>query len=74
MSANIKNEYMIAPCQEKHWKRAVPASGSDQGSLMITRKEIYGLKSSGAAFRDYFVGWLDKIGFKYLMDDPDVWL
>ena len=36
--------------------------------------ELYGLKSSGAAFREFFAEQLDKMGFKSSIADPDVWI
>ena len=35
---------------------------------------LYGLKSSGAAFRAYLAEKLDAIGFKSSIADPDVWM
>ena len=40
---------------------------------MLTRKALYGLKSSGAAFRALLVGTLYDIGFVPTRADPDVW-
>ena len=36
--------------------------------------ELNGLKSSGAAFREFFAEQLDKMGFKSCIADPDVWI
>ena len=36
--------------------------------------ELYGLKSSGAAFREFLAEQLDKMGFKSSIADPDVWI
>ena len=36
--------------------------------------ELYGLKSSGAAFRELLAEQLDKMGFKSSIADPDVWI
>jgi hypothetical protein len=35
---------------------------------------LYGLKSSGAAFREHLAQVLDSIGFKSTLADPDVWM
>ena len=37
-------------------------------------KALYGLKSSGAAFRAHLTERLDKIGFKSCIADPEVWM
>jgi hypothetical protein len=41
---------------------------------MIIKKALYGLKSSGAAFRANLVETLDAMGYKPSYTDPDVWL
>ena len=41
---------------------------------MIIRKALYGLKSSGEAFRAHLVETLHDIGFKPMKADPDVWI
>ena len=48
--------------------------GSNAGKPFIIRKALYGLKSSGAAFREHLAQRLDEIGFKSSTADPDVWL
>ena len=40
----------------------------------MVKKALYGLKSSGAAFRAHLAETLDNIGFKSSMADPDVWM
>ena len=37
-------------------------------------KALYGLKSSGGAFRAFLVETLDNMGYKSSHADPDVWL
>ena len=73
-SADIENAYITAPCREKFWTRAGAEFGSDEGSVMIISRALYGLKSSGAAFRAFLAQRLDEIGFKSSIADPDVWL
>jgi hypothetical protein len=41
---------------------------------MIIRRALYGLKSSGAAWRALFASTLTDIGFKSTLADPDVWI
>jgi hypothetical protein len=41
---------------------------------MIIKKALYGLKSSGAAFRAHLAETLDAMGYKPSYKDPDVWL
>ena len=51
MACDIQNAYLTAECSEKIWTRAGPEFGSENGSIMIVKKALYGLKGSGAAFR-----------------------
>ena len=41
---------------------------------MIVVRALYGLKSSGAAFRSFLADTLADIGFKPSLADPDVWM
>ena len=74
LSADIENAYLTAPCREKCWTRAGPEFGSDEGKPFIVTQALYGLKSSGAAFRAFLAETLDDIGFKSSIADPDVWM
>ena len=51
-----------------------PEFGSERGQSMIIRKALYGLKSSGAAYRAHLEEMLHDIGFKPMKADPDVWI
>ena len=74
MACDIQNAYLTANCREKIWTYAGPEFGSERGQPMIIRKAIYGLKSSGAAFRAHLAETLHGIGFKPTKADPDVWI
>ena len=66
--------YLSALCREKAWLHAGPEFGHLQGKVLIVKKALYGLKSSGAAFRAHLAETLDNIGFKSSMADPDMWI
>ena len=51
LACDIQNAYLTGKCREKVWTRAGPESGSDAGKIMSVVRALYGLKSSGAAFR-----------------------
>ena len=74
LAADIENAYLRAPCREKVWTRGGPEFGSYEGHVFIIVKALYGLKSSGAAFRAHLAEVLDNIGFRSSMADPDVWM
>ena len=73
-AADIENAYLTAPCREKVWTIGGPEFGSDQGKPFLVVKALYGLKSSGAAFRAFLAETLDEIGFRSSIADPDVWM
>ena len=41
---------------------------------MLVEKALYGLKSSGAAWRAMFVATLHDMEYKPIKADPDVWI
>ena len=41
---------------------------------MLVVRALYGLKSSGAAFRELLAKALYDLGYNYSVADPDVWL
>ena len=54
MSCDIGNAYLNAPCREKIWFKAGIECGEHKGKVMIITRALYGLKSSGAAWRAMF--------------------
>ena len=74
LSGDIENAYLSAPCRGKVWLRAGPEFGHLEGKIMIVRKALYGLKSSGAALCAHLAETLDSIGFKSSLADPNVWM
>ena len=47
--------------------------GSDAGKIMIIKRALYGLKSSGAAFRAMLADTIWDLGYRPSKADPDVW-
>ena len=41
---------------------------------MIVVRALYGLKSSGAAFRAFLANTVYDVGYTPFKDDPDIWL
>jgi len=74
LSGDIENAYLSAPCREKVWLKAGPEFGKLEGRTFIVQKALYGLKSSGSAFRIFLAETLDDISFKSSIADPDVWM
>ena len=73
-ACNIQNAYLTAQCQEEIWCRAGPEFGDKEGQIMIIVRALYGLKSSGAAFRSLLAvkNWDE--GFRPSKADDDVWI
>ena len=74
MACDIQNAYLTARCREKVWCRAGPEFGADEGKIMLITRALYGLKSSGAAFRSLLADHVWEIGFRPSQADNDVWL
>lgn len=71
---DIGNAYLTAPAAEKLYVReAGKEFGEHQGKMMIVRRALYGLKSSGAAYRNDFAQVLRDLGFVSCYADADVW-
>ena len=73
-AADIGNAYLNAPCREKIWTVAGTEFGSDKGKVLIVCRALYGLKSSGAAWRLMFAETLRTLGYISSKADPDVWM
>ena len=74
LSCDIQNAYLTAPCRERIYTVAGPEFGSEAGSIMLVKKALYGLKSSGAAFRAHLAETLYDLNYKPTKADPDVWI
>ena len=72
--ADIENVYLTAPCREKVWMYGGIEFGEMSGKILTIEKALYGLKSSGAAFRAFLAETIDQMGFKSSVADPDVWM
>ena len=72
-AADIGNAYLNAPCKEKIWVTAGPEFGENAGKPMIIERALYGLKSSGAAWRQMLSDSIKKMGFASSKGDPDLY-
>ena len=74
MCADIENAYLSAPPRENCWTIAGKEFGNEEGKAFIIVRALYGLKSSGAAFRSHLAQCLDEVGFRPSIADADVWM
>ena len=63
LACDIHNAYLTVKCREKIWTIASPEFGSEEGSLIIGKMSLYGLKSSSAAFRSNLAGVLHDLSY-----------
>jgi hypothetical protein len=74
LATDIGNAYLNAKLREKVYFTAGPEFGAElQGKHAIIVHALYGLKSSGAAWRSHFANTLRSLGFTSCLADPDVW-
>ena len=74
LGCDIMNAYLTAPTREKVYTIAGPEFGTEKGKIMLVVRALYGLRSSGAAFRAFLAETLDNIGYRPSYADPDVWM
>lgn len=71
---DVGNAYLNADTEELLYTIAGTEFGEHKGKTLIIRKALYGLKSSGAAYRRHFAESLMQMGFKACYADNDVWM
>ena len=71
-SCNIQNAYLSADCLEKWYTVAGADLGEEQDTVMIIRRELYGICSSGKSFRLFIANHLWESGFRLTEGDTDV--
>ena len=74
LSIDITNAYVNAKCREQVATIAGPEFGEYEGCVVLIRKALYGLKSSGAAWHAHLSENLRLIGFNPSRADPDMWM
>ena len=74
LSTDIGNAYLNALPREKVYTTAGPEFGPElQGKSVLIVRALYGLKSSGAAWRSHLANTLQSLGYVSCVADPDVW-
>ena len=74
LACDIQNAYINAATKEKIWFRGGDEMGSDKGKVIVIVRALYGLKSSGARWREHMAQTLRNGGFTSCKADPDLWL
>ena len=73
-ASDIGNAYLNTKCRENIWTVAGTEFGSEKGKFMLVVCALYGLKSSGADWRQMLSQTLRDLGYVSSKDDPEVWL
>jgi hypothetical protein len=76
LSCDIGNAYLNAPCREKIWFQAGRECGHDMGKVMVITRALYGLRTSGASWRQMLSDTLQspEFGYRQSRGDPDVYM
>ena len=75
LAADVQNAYLNAPTSEKVYATAGLEFGSHNvGRPVKIVRALYGLKSSGARWRDHMAASLRDAGYFSCKADPDVWM
>ena len=73
--SDVGNAYLNAKTSEKVYGIAgIEFGDNDVGKICVIVHALYGLKSSGAAWREQFANDLRDMGFQSALADPDVWI
>jgi hypothetical protein len=73
-TADVQNAYLTAPTTEKVWTVCGPEFGPDAGKKAIIVRALYGLKGSGASYRNHISNCMRHLGYDPCAADPDVWM
>ena len=69
---DVLNACITAPVKEKIWTYLGPEHVEDEFKKAIIVRALYGLKSSGAAFRAHLCECMATLGHKPCLADPDI--
>jgi hypothetical protein len=69
--ADIENAYLPAPIMEKVWTVLGPEFGDDDGKRALIIRDLYGLKSYGAAFRNHLAECMNYLVWRPCHADRD---
>jgi Reverse transcriptase (RNA-dependent DNA polymerase) len=74
LGADIQGVYLNAPCDEKVYMVCGPEFGHYRGRYGVIVKALYGLRSSGHAWRAHLAETLRTLEFRMCLADNDVWM
>jgi hypothetical protein len=71
---DIKNTYLTVQMTEKVWTVLGPEFGDDSGKRALIVRALYGLKSTGTAFRNHLAEYMKHLGWNPCCADRDLWI
>jgi Reverse transcriptase (RNA-dependent DNA polymerase) len=75
LGADISVAYLNAKAAEKVYTLAGKEFGPEkEGEIVVIMRALYGLRSSGRAWRDHMAATLRDGGYSSCKSDPDVWM
>jgi hypothetical protein len=75
LAVDVQNAYLNAPTKDKCYTIAGPELGPDnEGRPILIVRSLYGIRSSGACWRDHLAESIRKMGFAACLANGDVWL
>ena len=72
--ADVGNAYLESFTKELLYVVAGPEFGPLEGSILVIKKALYGLRSSGLRWHERFADTLRDLSFKQCKACPDVWM
>ncbi len=73
-ATDIGSAYLEAKTNEKVYIVAGPEFGIRAGHILVIKRALYGLKTSGARWHDRFADCLRELGFMPCRAEPDTWM
>ena len=71
-AGDIKNVYVTAPVTEKIWTKLGEEFRADTVKMAIIVQTLYGLKYSGATFRNHMADCIRHMGYASCLAEPDL--
>ena len=73
-ATDVSCAYLEARTSELVYIIAGPEFGSREGHILLIRKSLYGLRTSGARWHERFADCLRQEGFQACRAEPDIWM
>jgi Reverse transcriptase (RNA-dependent DNA polymerase) len=74
MVGDVTSAYLMALTKELIFFKAGTEFGERAGHLMVVRKSLYALRTSGKSWHDLLFDTLKDMGFPPSLADPDIWM